>query len=140
MSLNLQTIKGVNYRLDRMDARMAFHVSRRLAPFMDGIIKAFRAGVEAGADVADSLAPVANALADMSDEQADYVLRHCLGVVKREASPGAWTAVTSRDGSLMFDDVSLAVMLALAGHVLKSEFEDFFSELQSLSAALRAPA
>lgn len=145
----MQPVGGNSYKFQRMDARMAFHVSRRLAPFMDGIMQAFRAGVEKVGDGGEaaqadmlmgSLKPVADALANMSDEQADYIMRNSLALVTRAGEGGGWSRVTAANGSMMFDDISMATMLTLVMFVLKAEFTDFFSELQSLSAAMRAEA
>lgn len=135
-----QTIKGAVYRFGKMDAMMAFHVSRRLAPVMEGMVKAFRDVGDSAADPAEALAPVAKALASMPDEAAEYVIRNSLALVTREGAQGEWARVQNRAGGLMFDDIDMPTMLRLTFHVLQDSFSDFFSELQSLSPALKARA
>lgn len=125
-----------NYKAGVIDARAQFHIVRRLAPFFSAF---------AGADVKFSknmkpedfvkAVPVlANALASMSDADADYVLFGLMACVVREQEQGLGWAPVSKGTNLMFHDISMPEMVTLAGRALAANLGDFFGVLNSLSS------
>lgn len=123
------TIKGKTYRAGRMDARRQFHVVRRLAPLLSGLtdLAALKS------DPMAALGPLAETIATMKDEDADYVLDACLEVTERQQAAGGWAKVM-RHGSLMFEDLDMADMLRLAGAALVENLGGFFDGLPRRSA------
>jgi len=118
------TIKDRKYRAGRMDARRQFHVVRRLTPLISGLtdLAALKA------DPMAALGPIAETIADMKDEDADYILDACLSVAERQQAAGGWAKVM-QSGSLMFEDLDMADMLRLAGAVLWENLSGFFDAL-----------
>ena len=121
------TVNGQEYRAGKISAREQFHIVRRLAPVLsEAAPMAQKGGLEA-------LPALANALAAMPDESADYVLFGLLRAVQRKEPQGmGWSAVCVGD-SVMFADVQddMATMLQLAWHSLKHNLAGFFAALPS---------
>lgn len=117
-------IGGQNYRIGKLTPFQQFHVVRRLAPVLSGM-----AMVKEEGDVTFSqlLVPIANAIAKMSDEDCDFILFTCLGVVQRQQQT-AWAGVY-RTGTqvLMFDDIDLTSMMQIAVKVIQENLGSFFS-------------
>lgn len=129
-------INEKKYRTGRMDARRQFHVVRRLAPILSGLTDLKKMMGEPLA----ALGPLADAVASMSDQDADYVINSCLSCVERQQSAGGWAKVMV-DDALMFQDLDMAAMLRLTWAVLQENLQGFFDALPSgLSAALRKEA
>lgn len=138
------------YRSQKIDARAQFHIVRRLAPCLGGLAPALmKVGAKqaaAGAaldaskvmetDVADILPKLADAMAAMDDETADYVLFGLLGAATREQASGLGWAPVCNGRSLMFQDITMAQMLTIAGRVLAANLGDFFVVLNSISSQL----
>lgn len=157
--------KGVNYRAERIDAMRQFHVVRRLAPVLAQLAAAFGkvappakapapvpAPVPAPEAVAEPTAAapidpgaiaglegVANALAGLSDADAEYVLHTLLSHVTRE-QPGAGWHKVSNGSSFMYDDLPLPTLMYLAFKSLQENLGDFFAAIPSnlKAAALKA--
>jgi hypothetical protein len=146
------SIGEVNYRTGKLDAFQQFHVFRKLSPILSGLIETFsraRTSVAVGngndeespaANPAfwSAVGPVAHAIAEMSQEDSEYILRTCLGtVMRRGAGPGGnWARLTTMTGVLMFEDLDLGAMLQLTYAVLEDNLGDFFRDgLLSISAA-----
>lgn len=115
-------VNGNVYRIGRMDARKQFHVSRRLAPLLAGI-----GGAISGkkADVTATFQPIAEALAQMSDEDTDYILDNCLAVVSRQQG-NQFAPVMARGGNMMFEDIDLPTMMQLTISVIRENLGGFF--------------
>jgi hypothetical protein len=115
-------VNGNVYRIGRMDARKQFHVSRRLAPLLAGL-----GGAISGkkADAAATFQPIAEALAQMSDEDTDYILDNCLAVVSRQQG-NQFAPVMARGGSMMFEDIDLPTMMQLTIAVIRENLGGFF--------------
>jgi hypothetical protein len=60
----------------------------------------------------------------MSDEDADYVINNCLACVKRKN--GKTYSPVFNNGTIMFDDLGLDVILKLVWLVLKDNVASFF--------------
>lgn len=132
-----------NYIAGNMDARKQFHVVRRLAPFVGGLLPSF-AKLE-GKKMADlsneelmSVLPgIADALANMDDDTADYVIFGLLAFATREQAQGlGWAPICDGKKAMMFNDISMPEMLTIAGRVLMANLGSFFAVLKSASSQL----
>jgi hypothetical protein len=121
------TIKGNNYRTGRLSAMQQFHVARRVAPALTGLVCAL-GGSGTQEDFAKSLGPLANAVAQMPDADAEYVLGTCLAVVSRQTDPTTWAPIW-REGRLVFDDIDLKTMMQLAAKVIQDNLGNIFGAL-----------
>lgn len=129
------TIGGHNYRSGRMNARLQFHVSRRLAPIFSGLSDAI--GED---DKPTNIGAIAAAISSLPDADCDYVLNACLGVTQRQASGGAaWTNVMTPGGTIMFDDIDMVTMVKIAWEVLRDNLSGFFHAIPSLSPVATEP-
>lgn len=128
-------VNGIEYRAGRIDARKQFHIVRRLAPVLSELAPAAgkpTAGVEV-------LTPLANAIAKLTDSDADYVIFGLLDCVKRKQDAGLGWAAVNTGTQLMFEDIDMPVMLQLAWQALKVNLSGFFSALPSdLKEALQS--
>lgn len=134
------------YMVGRLDAFAQFHVSRRIAPVVPTLLpvlaefsknevqaalasaqSADQVEITAFSGLGVAVMPFAEALAQMSDDNADYVIKTCLSVVKR-VTDGGLSAV-SRQGNLMFDDLDLSALLPLVIAVLRSSLGNFIQGL-----------
>lgn len=132
-------LNGQEYSLGRMSAMQQFHVSRRIAPLIPTLIPVFlklkgKARVSEGgkisddalAEIAEALQPLVDGLAQLKDEDAEYVIGACLSVVQRR-QPTGWARVWN--GALMFDDMDLATILPLAVQVITANLGPFIQGL-----------
>ncbi len=154
------TIGEHDYLIERLPARKAWHVLRRLLPVLTRSTAALRDGLKllrnddaaalppdqgedasgeptveamaaAGSQIADifsAAGPIADALRDLTDEDSDYVMTQCLSACKRKA--GQHWAPVIRDGSVMFQDITMIQQLELVFTVLRENLSDFFTELR----------
>lgn len=118
----LTEIGGQQYRIGRLDAKKQFHVARRLAPLLAGLGGALQAESK---EFVQLVAPIADALSKMSDEDTDYVIDTCLAVVQRRQN-NQWASVVVRNGGLMFQDIDMAQMLQLTVAVIQGNLGNFF--------------
>lgn len=138
-------IKGQSYNSGKLDAFKQMHITRRLLP-MIGRVGPGLMSADGGSEsmTMASLAPVADALAHMSDEDCDYVVQTCLAVVKRRQGEGAasvWSIIWNKSANrLMFDDIDMAIMLQITTVVIKENLTGFFSELPSTSPGASVPS
>ena len=114
-------VGGNSYRIGRLDARKQFHVARRLAPILPAL-----GGMKTGKDMMMSIAPVAEALSKMSEEDTDYVLDTCLAVCQRIQGNGQGAPLMARGGGLMFQDIDMPQMIQLTIQVLRENLAGFF--------------
>lgn len=132
------SIDGIEYKASKVDAVKQFHLARRLSPFLEAIIplvakvKAGALSVEDNESTFDALiegyAPFAKMMADMPDEQADYILFGLLACVKQKQSNGlGWANVTSGN-ALMFQNINVVQMMKMAYHALVENLADFFPQ------------
>ena len=122
-------IGGHAYRAGKMPLMEKFHVSRRLAPVLAGMVKTGE--VEAGGTGA--MAAIADAVAKMPQEDADYVVSQCLAAAEIRQGD-RWTAV-SRNGRVMFDFIDLPDMMRIVMGVLTENLGAFFPGTLSVSTA-----
>lgn len=126
-------LNGFEYRLQKLDARRQFHIMRRLSPMFAELASALKSDT----DSEEALAPLANALANMSDADADYCLFGLLASVQRKQN-GTFSKVAV-ENQLMFADITMQAMLQLAFKAFQFNFESFFqSPAQIFSPAQSA--
>lgn len=90
-------------------------------------------GDEAGADeesgtmrqLMSYIGPLLMKLAEMSDEETEYVLKTCLSACSRQQERGFAPVVTAQ-GDFMFMDITLVEMLNLTREVVQTNLADFF--------------
>src|SRR5574343_293150 len=114
-----------------------WHVSRRIAPLIPGLIPVFveiskRGGsksLDALSGISETLSAFADGISSMSDEHSEYVLYTCLGVVRRLNGQN-WVPVWSaQHKAMMFEDIDLAVMIQLTVKVIIENLEPFIRGL-----------
>lgn len=125
-------IKGVKYQSGKMDAMVAFHVTRRLAPVVPSFKSIFAtAGDGETRDILTALEPLADAIAKMSDADTEYILGACMKVTSREQPGGGWAPVWGPTSNRpLYEDIDMLVMLQIAMHVLQETLGPFSSGLQ----------
>ena len=138
-------LRSVKYRIGRLDAFKQLHVSRRLAP----MFFALGQGAAAAANrpepsqlaqenddsvdptvfgtIVEAFKPVAAALSKMPDDDVEYVIKTCLGVVERQSGAG-WAKVLNGQGHLMFNDLEMSDMIQLTRAVIQRNLGNFFPE------------
>ena len=122
---------GQRYRTGRLDAFKQFHLFRKLMPILSGLgeTSAQQELLTAEASEASfwgSLGPVATSIAEMSQQDSEFILKTCLNVVQ-VWNGQTWVRVTSSTGDLMFEDIGMMEMLRLSFEVIKDNLSGFFS-------------
>lgn len=131
------TVNGIEYSIGEMPVFDQFHVGRRLAPFLGSALEAFRGqSLDTAAEEFDILLlatpSLTKTLAEMKDEDAEYIIRKCLSVVKRHEKSG-WAKVMNGAGNFQFQDIDLKAMLTLTTKVIQENIGDFFPTSQPTS-------
>lgn len=129
-------LSGNRYSIGRLNAKQQFHLSRRIAPVIPPLIPVYLRLAQGGnplmddpASLGEMLQPFTDGLAAMKDEDADYIMGVCLGVVQRQQS-GAWANVWSASqGVCMFQDMDLGVILPLIVRVITQNLGPFMQGL-----------
>lgn len=133
-------INDVTYDFGKLSAREQFHIARRLAPLVKGlgevvataggvgeIISAAKTGqlgrVITKVDPFAIAQPLLDALASMSDEDADYIMDKCLAVTKRQDNM-IWTPIVL-NGVPMYQDMDYLVIMQIAYHVIQRNLVNF---------------
>ena len=132
-----ETINGVEYSVGTLPVFDQFHVGRRLAPFLSALVGSVAGGMGfAGSSDFDLLAmatpAVTKVLAEMSDEDSEYILRKCLKVCRRHQEKG-WAPVMNSAGVLQFNDMDLRTTLTLTARVIQENLGSFFPTSQPAS-------
>ncbi len=141
--MNEVKIGDVMYQVGRMPPLKSFHVARKLAPLAfafgaglmsnEKVVEAMASEPEVDAsgtkvdavdkispgDLLTSFEPVTTVLAQMKEEDLDYVFKTCLGYAKRQQASGGWAPVTAGNGQMMFDDIDMNQMIQLTMAVVK---------------------
>lgn len=141
-------LAGHRYSLGRMSAMQQFHVSRRIAPIIPALIPVYLRMQASGKPLTEdldglaaALQPLADGLAALKDEDAEYVIGTCMSVVQRQQSTGWARAWNGKDP--MFDDMDLSVTLPLVVQVISANLGSFIQGLltsQASSPESAAPA
>jgi len=114
------------YRTGKLDAFKQFHLFRKLMPILSGLGESF--GAESGESEAafwSSLGPVATAIAEMSQQDSEFILKTCLMACTTWNGNG-WVRVMGNNGEMMFEDISMMDMLQLSFEVVKDNLGLFF--------------
>ena len=135
------SIRGVTYHIGRLSARQQWNVVRRIMPLIQQMVPALREAVSAApkgtdgetdwASVGmDALGPLAQALADLSDADSDYVIDTCISVVRRPNQANQLVPM-ARSGQLMFQDQddNMVVLLGVTAAVIQENIGPFFGDL-----------
>ena len=120
-------INGKEFILGKMTPRIQFHVARRLAPI-------FAAMAKSGSLSLDNLNfdALAEAIATLSDEDADYILDSCLAVVKHRDSDGKIFTIMI-GSNLRYNWIDMPMMLRLAFDVIQENMSGFTATVPSES-------
>lgn len=136
------TIKGVNYRANKLGVFEQLKVSRKLLPILAGLMADFSsikamlpATTKLDSGNLDKLEPVFNTLlpriagelSKLTEEDTNAIIHPCLAMVVREN--GKQWAPVFRSGELMFDDIDLFDMLQLVVRVVADSLGNFLPEL-----------
>ena len=121
-------VGGHEYEIGALDVFAQFHVHRRIMPILNTMTAslgaAFKAGKDKGDDLMEAmLAPAMEVVSRMSDADVDFVLKTCLGAVKR--NDGGRLAQVLVQGRLMYADVTMQQMVQLAIAVIRENMGDF---------------
>lgn len=132
------------YICAKLPARKQFHVVRRLGPILAKLVAKMQAEgmdlskMSKSEDMDDNqiigvvLPALTDGFAAMTDADADFVLTTCLAVCKRQDKTSQmWTAITTPDGQLMYDDIDLSQMLNLVLRVVGDNLTAFFTMMQA---------
>lgn len=117
-------IAGHAYRIGTMDAMTQFHIARRLAPAVITLGDAF----------SGNPLPLADALAQMTDANSEYIINACLAVVERKSGGGngagaaTWARLRAQNGRFMFDDIDAMTMISITIAVIKDKLGNFSVE------------
>ncbi len=125
-------IDGQTYRFGKLDARRQWHVVRRVAPALAGVVSLVGAAQDDDGAILSKIEPFLAALGRMTDEDTDYVLDACLSVVHRKVDGDRGWASVGLSTALMFDDIGLATMMKIAFESGRENLGGFFAELRSM--------
>ena len=128
-------VRGIQYRAGKLDARAQFHIVRRLAPFLKALAP-LAGKMKDQSQALEALPAIGEVLAELDDETADYVLFGLLSVVTRKEPQGLGWANVSKGNALMYMDITMSDMIAMAGRALMANMGDFFQSLHSASSQL----
>lgn len=136
------TIKGVNYRANKLGVFEQLKVSRKLLPILAGLMADFSTiktmlpttttldsgNLDKLEPVFNTLLPrIADELSKLTEDDTNAIIHPCLAMVVRENGK-QWTPVF-RSGELMFDDIDLFSMLQLVARVVADSLGNFLPEL-----------
>jgi hypothetical protein len=145
-------VEGHKYKADKLDGRVQFHITRRLAPVLESFesinfegvadeLAAVATDEAAGVDVADdetlpkNIIRVAGAfikaIGKMEEKDCDYVLDRCLEVTMRSDDGGQsyfpiWNATTRKPQI----NLSMLEQMMIARYVIQDSLASFFNALR----------
>jgi hypothetical protein len=117
------TVNGHEYTSGKLNAKQQFHIVRRLAPVLSGLV-----GIK---DAEDAIGSITNAISSLSDTDADFVLFGLLSCVERQDASGGWAKITAGE-LLMYQDIDLMAMMQIAVESFKVNFGNFFNGFGSI--------
>jgi hypothetical protein len=84
--------------------------------------------------VSGVFSPFVEALSQMSDEDSEYVINHCLSVTYRY-NGGGWSIVKPSNSNIMFEDIDMLEMMQIVIRVIIDTVGNFsLASLSSLAA------
>lgn len=125
------------FKAGKINAMKQFHVVRRIAPILGDLIPVLKkfegmSEEELKKDQIESLAPILNGLAKLSDKDSEFVLYSLLAAVEMKQDLGNWAKLSNGE-QLMFNDLELPVLLQVAGRTFMHNLTGFFAVLPKLS-------
>lgn len=134
-------LNGQLYSAGRLNAKQQFHVARRLAPLLKGfgdvvknaggifsiVEKHFAGKLKEDLkkiDPFEMVQPLADALNEMSDENANYIIDACCGVTQRRTG-SAWGPVIAPNGMPMYPDMDWSVIIMIVIKVVEANLLNF---------------
>lgn len=138
------SIGSRQFKLNKIDAFKQFHIVRRMAPVLSGLLPALgdfqkvmsKMDSLSEAEKFDGLAklagPFMEGLSKLSDADSDKVLFGLLNSVEVKQETGNWARVSS-DTMLMIADMELPVLLQIAGRAFVFNLSGFFAALPQKS-------
>lgn len=125
-------IAGITYRINKIDALAQFHLARKLGPVIATLgqsVNQLAGGPKQSQEawLASALGPVSGVIANMSHEDADFILHTCLSAVGRRQDDGRFAPI-QKGKQLMFADIEMPTMLRLATEMIKENLGGFFTE------------
>lgn len=126
------TVGDKQYRSGKLNAFEQFHIARKIAPILSKMGETKKdkdANASPGqADLAGLLSPMLDALAEMPEEDCNYVLYRCLGVVQRHQGGSMWAPVWNPSAKrLQFEDIDMQVMIQITMNVLGDNLGNFLN-------------
>jgi hypothetical protein len=134
------SLEGVDYRTGRLDVFDQFHIARRLAPLLATLGSKAKDLKEMAKPVTGEepksgeniealdavLEPLAKCIAEMSDEDLNYIIHTCLAVCTRK-QPTGWAPVQSKGSrKLLFQDIGLPTLMGLTINTIQENMASFF--------------
>lgn len=132
---NTIVVNNIEYSIGKLDVKKQFHIGRRLAPMFTAWMAAsgvLSSGGKKEKSVTDIAGPIVDALADMSDVDADFIIDGCLDVIRRKDGTG-WQRVRAK-GVMMYEDIDAVDMIQLVVAVVNRDIAGFFPKLVSLAS------
>lgn len=128
------TVRDHNYIAGRIPAPKQFHIMRRIAPVLASLKP------EMQTDATAAIGPLADVLAQMTDEQADYVLFGLLEYAQRVV-PNVGQVKVVIGTTVNHVDINLPDLMLIAWGVLRHNMADFLPALlQVLPSAKPQPS
>lgn len=134
MTLSTTELGEHRYDIGKLDAFTQLHLLRKLAPVLaklEGVDK-LTGGEEGFLKV---LAPLSEAIAEMSEEDVNYICQKALSVVSRVLPKSTIPVWNKQAKRLQFEDLTLPEMLTLVGAVLEANLSGFLGGLGRATSA-----
>lgn len=125
-------VNGKKYQATKLDAFTQFHVVRRLGPLYPYVVSALAI---MGKDPLTAISNITLAMSRLSDDDANFVMKTCLGVTKVNQGT-AWASLLSPQGTPMFQDMEMQEMLQVVWKVLESHFGPFMQGLSGMISGM----
>lgn len=127
------TISERQFVINNLDPKRAFHVVRRIAPlvgalpfFAPYLLGERRLDPNDLEEIAVVMAPLAKNLAEMPEEDANYVIDVCLSVVQLRMPDGRGLApIQAPGGYLMYDWINMPMMVRLVFETITENLTGF---------------
>ena len=122
-----------HYRSGRLDAFRQLHIARKLAPLIAKLSP--QAANPDANDFFSLMAPVIDGLAEMPEDDVNYITQRCLSVVQRQQGQ-QWAPVWNDTAKrLMFDDIDAMQLLQISFQVISDQLGSFMrAPLSSLAS------
>jgi hypothetical protein len=119
------------YRIGKLNVFTQFNVVRRLAPAFFAMGKVASTIETDGTKIDDiaalaAMGPVAEAIAGLSDADAEFVLNKCLLVCHLKLDNGTWAPVKAQGAVNLQQDIPLPEVMQLVFAVLRENLGNFF--------------